>query len=87
MKIPIIHRYRSRYIFLLLLLSVFPAMVAQEKEGRIKGRVYNEATNEGVPFATVVIVGTTTGAMTDFDGNFTFTGIEPGYIELKASSV
>ncbi|MDT8400638.1 MAG: TonB-dependent receptor [Bacteroidales bacterium] len=61
--------------------------MSQEKEGRVKGRVYNEATNEGVPFATVVISGTSTGAMTDFDGNFTFTGIEPGYIQLKASSV
>ena len=70
-------------IFLLLVIPV----TAQEKQGKIKGRVYNAATNEGVPFATVVIVGTTTGAMTDFDGNFTFTGIEPGYIQLKASSV
>ncbi|MCF8221773.1 MAG: TonB-dependent receptor [Bacteroidales bacterium] len=60
---------------------------AQEKEGKIKGRVYNASTNEAVPFATVVIVGTTTGAMTDFDGNFTFTGIEPGYVQIKASSV
>jgi hypothetical protein len=79
--------YIYSYLLIFLFLLLFPALQAQEKEGRIKGRVYNEANNEGVPFATVVIVGTTTGAMTDFDGNFTFTGIEPGYIELKASSV
>ncbi|MDX2414889.1 MAG: TonB-dependent receptor, partial [Bacteroidales bacterium] len=35
----------------------------------------------------VQILGTTTGAMTDFDGNFSFTGIVPGYKQLKASSV
>jgi len=86
-KRTFILKYIYSYLLIMLLLTLFPAIQAQEKEGRIKGRVYNEATNEGVPFATVVIVGTTTGAMTDFDGNFTFTGIEPGYIELKASSV
>lgn len=62
-------------------------LVAQEKEGTVKGRVVNAATNEPVPFSTVVIFGTTTGAMTDFDGNFLFTGLEPGYIRIQASSV
>ncbi len=76
-----------KYLSLTLMISMFIPVMSQEKEGRIKGRVYNEATNEGVPFATVVIVGTTTGSMTDFDGNFTFTGVEPGYLQLKASSV
>jgi len=71
---------------IVFLLLVIPA-TSQDKQGKIKGRVFNAANNEGVPFATVVIVGTTTGAMTDFDGNFTFTGIDPGYIQLKASSV
>ena len=40
-----------------------------------------------MPFATVQIWGTTIGAITDFDGNFLFTGIKPGYVELRASSV
>jgi len=59
----------------------------QDNSGVIKGRVYNQVNNEGVPFATVQIWGTTTGAVTDFDGNFIFTGVKPGYIELRASSV
>ncbi len=71
------------FVFLFASINV----VAQEKEGTVKGRVFNAATNEGVPFSTVVIFGTTTGAMTDFDGNFLFTGLEPGYIRLQASSV
>jgi hypothetical protein len=60
---------------------------AQQNSGVIKGRVYNSKTNEGVPFASVVIWGTTTGAMTDFDGNFLFTGIKPGFTELRVSSI
>jgi outer membrane receptor for ferrienterochelin and colicin len=60
---------------------------SQINSGEIKGRVYNVKTNEGVPFATVQVWGTTTGAVTDFDGNFLFTGLKPGYLELRASSV
>ncbi|MBE0675289.1 MAG: TonB-dependent receptor [Bacteroidales bacterium] len=59
----------------------------QENKGVIKGRVFNAKNNEPVPFASVVIWGTTTGAMTDFDGNFLFTGVQPGFVELRASSV
>ncbi|MEE4114860.1 MAG: TonB-dependent receptor [Marinilabiliaceae bacterium] len=70
-----------------LFMVLLSSLGAQDKKGIIKGRVLNAANNEGVPFSTVVIIGTTTGAMTDFDGNFTFTGIEPGYLQLKASSV
>ena len=55
---------------------------AQEKKGSVKGRVINATTNEGVPFSTVVIFGTTTGAMTDFDGNFLFTGIEQSELAI-----
>ena len=60
---------------------------AQQNSGVIKGRVYNSKTNEGVPFATIQIWGTTTGAVTDFDGNFLFTGIKPGFVELRVSSI
>ena len=74
-------------IMAVLFIVLLNSLGAQDKKGIIKGRVLNAANNEGVPFSTVVIIGTTTGAMTDFDGNFTFTGIEPGYLQLKASSV
>jgi hypothetical protein len=60
---------------------------AQQNSGVIKGRVYNSKTNEGVPFASIVVWGTTIGAMTDFDGNFLFTGIKPGFVELRVSSI
>jgi len=60
---------------------------AQQNTGVIKGRVYNSKTNEGVPFATVQIWGTTTGAFTDPDGNFLFAGLKPGFAELRVSSI
>ncbi len=78
-----------RRLLYILILSVVAALesAGQANSGVIKGRVYNSQTNEGVPFATVQIWGTTTGAITDYDGNYSFTGIKPGYVELRASSV
>ncbi len=78
-----------RRLFLLTIIF-FGAVVflsGQENSGVLRGRAYNSKTNEGVPFATVQVWGTTIGAVTDFDGNFIFSGIKPGYVELRASSI
>jgi hypothetical protein len=78
---------KQRIFILLFILSLYPTVFGQENKGVIKGKVLNSKTNEGVPFASIVIWGTTTGAMTDFDGNFLFTGIKPGFCELRVSSI
>jgi hypothetical protein len=72
-------------LFIFLFLPVFAW--GQANSGSIRGRVLNSKTNEPVPFASVVVWGTTTGAMTDFEGNFLFTGLKPGFAELRASSI
>ncbi|HUX57925.1 MAG TPA: TonB-dependent receptor [Bacteroidales bacterium] len=72
-------------IIIILLISFL--LPGQQYSGVIKGRVYNSKTNEGVPFASIVVWGTTIGAMTDIDGNFLFTGIKPGFAELRVSSI
>ena len=78
---------RSKIFLLTITLFFTLTLSAQQNSGIIKGRVYNLKTNEGVPFATVQIWGTTIGAITDFDGNFSFTGIKPGFVELRVSSI
>ena len=75
------------YIFLAAIILLSPVLHGQTNSGVIKGRIYNLKTNEGVPFATIQIWGTTIGAVSDFDGNFSFTGLKPGYTELRVSSV
>jgi outer membrane receptor for ferrienterochelin and colicin len=72
-------------LYILIFLSI-PGL-SQENKGVIKGRVLNSKTNEAVPFASVVVWGTTIGAMTDSEGNFMFTGVKPGFTELRASSI
>jgi hypothetical protein len=68
-------------IFLLLSGFIF------SQKGQIKGKVTDESNNAAIAFANVVVVGTQIGAVTDLDGNFIITGLEPGYLNLKVSFV
>jgi hypothetical protein len=70
-------------LFFLMPLTIW----AQPGKGVIEGRVYNAQNNEPVPFANIVIWQTTIGSVSNFDGEFKFTGVEPGYVKLKVSSV
>ncbi len=57
------------------------------QNARVEGRVIDATNNEPLPFANVVVKGTSTGATTDFDGKFTITGLQPGFITLEATYV
>ncbi len=54
--------------------------------GIIQGRVYDEINNEPLPFANVVIEGSTVGTTTDIDGNYKLE-VEPGLYNVTASFV
>jgi len=77
-----------RLYILFFFLKSFLSGIAQElNNGTLKGRVIDVETNQSVPFANVVILETSRGVVTDIEGKFEFTGLTPGYIKLKASSV
>lgn len=78
---------RLRHIYSLFgILLLLPALVTAQ-QGSIEGRVFNTANNEPLAFATIAIYGSSTGSISDLDGNFIFTGLEPGYVELRVTSV
>jgi len=74
---------RKSILFLVVLFSV--SLFSQK--GIIKGRVFDEKNNLPLEFATILIQGTIIGSTTDLDGNFIFTGIDPGFKRLVVSSV
>ncbi|MGB6035840.1 MAG: TonB-dependent receptor, partial [Cryomorphaceae bacterium] len=55
--------------------------------GVIKGRVLDEVTNEPVPFSNVALQETSYGAVSDIDGKYEITGIEPGLYNVQATFV
>jgi len=74
-----------RNFFFLAVLSLSSSVFAQK--GTIKGRVFDAKTNQAIEFASILIQGTNIGSTSDLDGNFIFTGIEPGFKHLIVSSV
>lgn len=73
-------------VLILTFIIALPLCVFSQK-GTIKGRVFNAKTNEPIEFANILVQGTTTGSTSDLDGNYTFTGITPGFYRLVASFV
>jgi len=53
----------------------------------LRGNVSDEKTGETIVGASVIFNGTTTGAMTDLDGNFEIKNIMPGTYELRCSFI
>lgn len=73
-------------IKILLLLFLLPFSLAAQKAA-LKGKVVDALNNEPLPFVNVIVSGTTTGTITDIDGNFILNGLEPGFIRIEASFV
>jgi outer membrane receptor protein involved in Fe transport len=55
--------------------------------GKISGRVTDAETGEGLPGANVVVEGTTLGAATDVNGNYTILNVPPGVYAVAFSFV
>ena len=76
-----------RHTLLLLALFITSLTIAQQK-GSIVGKITDkELNNDPLPFANVLIKGTTKGTTTDFDGLFKFEDIEPGTYTLSISFI
>ena len=75
-----------------ILIGMMLVLTTLSTFGQTTGKVVEAGTNEPLPGATVVVKGTTIGAVTDFDGNFTIQADEGsevvfsylGYEELSA---
>ena len=72
---------------LVLLTLVTPLLALAQNTGKLQGRVTDRATGEGLPGATVSIVGTTLGASTDVDGNYTILGVPVSRYNVRAEYI
>lgn len=72
-------KFSSRRLsWLLFLFFTLLTFGAAAQETRITGKITDELTNEAIPFVSVILKGTSAGANTDFDGNFSIVSPQPG---------
>ena len=71
----------------LLLLGTFLSLSLWAQTGVICGTVFDGQLKEPLIGASVVIEGTTIGAITDFDGNFRIENLKPGSYSVTSSYV
>ncbi|MGK9477763.1 TonB-dependent receptor domain-containing protein [Melioribacter sp. OK-6-Me] len=72
--------------FVILLLLAFSGF-AYAAGGRVKGKVQDAQTNEPLPFCNVILLGTSFGSATDFDGIYQINAVPPGKYILKATFI
>ncbi|MCG2715401.1 MAG: TonB-dependent receptor, partial [Candidatus Marinimicrobia bacterium] len=77
---------RRKLTILALVLFLVPALVFAQSSD-IQGRVTDKATGEGIAGANVIVEGTTLGAATDIDGNFTIIDVPAGTIKIVVSVI
>lgn len=79
---------KLRGIFTFFFISlIFVQQAIPGVTGKIAGRVIDKETGAPLPGANVVIVGTTMGAASDLNGNFTILNVHPGVYEVKATVI
>lgn len=74
------------HLFLIVMLLSGIAR-AQSPGGVLKGEVVDKLSNQPVPFAPVLISGTTIGTTTNEKGQFEFQNLAPGVYNIEVSSV
>ena len=77
----------NKFLRISLLILSISYNISAQNNGIIEGRIYNSKNNEPIAFATIAVFGTSIGSISDLDGKFIFTGLEPGYVELRVTSV
>jgi hypothetical protein len=75
------------YTYFLSFFLIVLSHLAVAQNAQISGRVFDVTSNEPLPFANVVVKGTTSGATTDLDGRFIITGLASGFISLQATYI
>ena len=79
------HRFFLCLIILIVATIAIPVPASAQSRGIVKGRLTDAAGGEPLMFANVVLKGTSTGTVTDDDGNYLFPNLRPGSYTLLFS--
>jgi TonB family protein len=93
-----IPKHRSRLIWTLLLVLVVPLSwyckqpdarigVDNNKTGKIYGKVIDKKTGEALAGVNIIVYGTSQGAATNMNGEYSITKVKPGKYTVSASMI
>lgn len=77
----------KRFISLLLLSMIVAGAAAVNINVKVKGAIKDKLSKEPLIGATIHVVGSQTGAVTDLDGNFELSGLREGLYDLEIKYV
>jgi outer membrane receptor protein involved in Fe transport len=69
------------------LFSFVTQLIYAGTTGKISGKVVDSKTNEPIPFASIVVVGTSLGASSDAEGKYVILNVPPGTYSISAGSI
>lgn len=79
---------KKKYTFTLFSFLIFiTSIISGQSTGKIMGKIIDQATGEGIPFANVFIEGTSMGAASDIDGNYVILNVTPDVYTVTASYI
>ena len=81
------HRYRNTAALLLFILMSWLTAAFGGQTGKIVGKVVDATNGAPLPYANIVIDGTTMGAASDMQGEFIIINVPPGVYKISAMMV
>ncbi|MBX3007402.1 MAG: TonB-dependent receptor [Melioribacteraceae bacterium] len=76
-----------KIFYFLLFLALCPALLQAGTKGRIKGKVVDLQTGEALIGANIIVLGTSTGASSDANGDFLLQNLEAGVYSVRTSYI
>jgi len=73
---------KQLYISALAIIISLTTIQSIAQTAKLNGTITDAVTNEPIPFANIAIAETNIYSTSDIEGNFIFTGLNPGYIKL-----
>jgi len=77
----------NRLITILFLFLILPGVLLAGTTGKLKGKVTDQQTGEALIGANIIIVGSSYGAATDINGEYTILNLIAGTYEVKFSYI
>lgn len=72
---------------ILLLTGIFTSPIWSGTTGKIAGKITDKTTGEPLFGANIIVVGTSLGSVSDFDGLYTILHVSPGTYEVQVSYI